>query len=965
MQKSFSFKGITRNSDNLLVAEGECMELINLRVKDGCLVPFPSEYDETELQSCYSKVYWHSAAEMFLCIEYGDEGNVHIYNKDYTILLNESDGGLCLFPLLTKVERIEFMGNIVCCIAARTTYYLIFATGKYKWLGERPTLPELSFSYTSVVYEASTDDEYMAGISLRKEDDALRWGNVSKGYFDQCLSMLHSHGYYVDRALFRYALRLFDGSYFCYSPIYYVDDDNEVNELARDSKNFQSGPLTQGSLSSKYVARVQGFLPTFHLTNLHLEDWENVIVGIDVFTSGSIYGHKVVNSNVDFSMRNNVQYSSDSGFERYVEKDGQEIVDDVQNVSVFYKVAEFNNFGVLIDSLKDVSPSSLALCDALPDDIGSLVNRSAAYSYTFNGRLHLGGIREVLMKGYNPRVYLPAGVTPTRVNYALVVTRLKTHSGISVVKREYIRDFTLGLKDDALWMTPYIMYPDARAYEITFTITMGDTTYRKTFPLKQHKTLNLAQYVNPGGSLYRVSLEPHLANGTSPSSYSEANILAYFSYTPGVYEVRYVSDGIWYYGDKPFVLRDGPDGMKYYVMIMTFNPRQGDTITITVTKENSVDVVKGIEDIELDGTWELLEEPIDVQEENECEIRGNVLKVSSVDNPFYFPAKNTYAPSSEDIVAVCSNTVALSQGQFGRHPLYLFCKNGVWAMESDASGSLVYATSYPVSREVCTNAASVCGTDSGVAFVTARGLMLLQGTTLAYLSETIDADTHFMQQIELKDIFHRIATLVENQYSLSRDSFSEYIANAEVALAYIPQENELWISCVDYNYTYVYSLNSGVWTKIPKSFICFVNHYPHQLYVRIIDDKSSIATIDEKRACPYSAVTLFTRPQLFGTKLPKRIMQFMLHAVIKSASQSPAYLFNGLGCYLLCSNDGVHFKLVMGSEKKSDFNDIVFPYFPTSAYKYYVIALSGTIANDSRIVGAELNIATVWENRLR
>ena len=50
---------------------------------------------------------------------------------------------------------------------------------------------------------------------------------------------------------------------------------------------------------------------------------------------------------------------------------------------------------------------------------------------------------------------------------------------------------------------------------------------------------------------------------------------------------------------------------------------------------------------------------------------------------------------------------------------------------------------------------------------------------------------------------------------------------------------------------------------------------------------------------------------------------------------------------------------------KKDFNDIVFPYFPTKAYKYYIIALSGTIGNDSRIVGTELSIAAAWENRLR
>ncbi|MBQ8257868.1 MAG: hypothetical protein IJY98_08150 [Bacteroidaceae bacterium] len=964
MQKSFSFKGITRNSDNLLVADGECMELINLRVKDGCLEPYPSGYNETELECCFSKIYWHPAAEMFLCLEYNNEGRVYIYDKNFRIVRERTTGDSVYFPSLKGVERIEFVGNIVCCIAETTTYYFIYDSVEYRWLGARPDMPELSFSCESLVYEAVSDDEYVAGYSYRNGDASLRWGNVAKGYFDQALSMLHSRGYYVDRALFRYALRLFDGTHFCYSPIYYVDDDSTNNGLARDAANFQSEPLNPGALSSKYVAKVQGFIPAFHLKNLNLAAWENIIVGIDIFTTGSIYGHKIARSNEKWSSRNGVYHSDETGYERYVEKSGQEILNDVASAASFYKVAEYNIFGVLVDNVVDVSLSSLALCENLPDDSGSLVDRKAAYSYFFNGRLHLAGLKEMFMKGYNPRVYLPANVTPSRADYALVVTRLKTTAGISVVKREYIRDFTLGLENGELSMSPYIMYPDSRAFEITFTITMGETTYRRTFPLNRHKTLNLAHYINASGSLYEVTLEAHLANGATPSSYAENNILAYFSYTPGVYLISYVANGIWYYEGKPFVLRDGPDGNRYYRMLSILSPRAGDTITITIKRSSSITEVTGVEDIKLDDTWEVIEDIEDIEEENACDVRANVMKVSAVDNPFYFPAKNTYSPSREAIVAMCSNTVALSQGQFGQHPLYLFCRDGVWAMQSDASGGVTYATAHPVAREICVNAASVRSASSGIVFLGKKGLMLLQGNTLKCLSAVIDADSHFMQNVVVRDLLYRIAMIADNHYSLSRRSFNEYI-NGEIAVEYIHAENEIWVSNNAYEYSYVYSLDNGTWTKISRSFICFVNAYPRQLCMRIIDDKSYVAVIDRNNVEPYSYITLLTRPQLWGSKLPKRILQFMLHAAIKSATSAPAYFYPGLACYLLCSNDGVHFKLVAGAEKNKDFNDIVFPYFPTKAYKYYIIALSGTVGNDSRIVGTELSIAAAWENRLR
>lgn len=963
MQKSFSFKGITRHSDDLLVSDGECMELVNLRVKDGCLEPLPSEYNETELEYCYEKAYRHPVSEMLLCVEYRNQGRVHFYDKDLKLVKSEA-GEDELFPDLCNIVRIEFVGSLVCCFSDSTTYYLVYDSGEYRWLGVRPFLPELSFSYDSIVVESATDDEYLAGVSLRKEDAPTRWGNVSKGYFDHCLSMLHSRGYYVDRALFRYALRLFDGSYFCYSPIYYVDDDNAVGELARDAKNFYSKPLESSASSSRYVARVQGFLPTFHLKNLDLSAWSNIVVGVDIFTTGSIYGHKVVTSNEEFSIRNNVRYSKDDGFERYVEKGGEEIMNDVQNAAMFYKIAEFNAQGVLVDSVKDVSLSSLALCDSLPDEAGSQTDRSASYTLFFNGRLHLAGVKESFMKGYGPRAHLPAGVTPTKADYALVVTRIKTTAGVAVVKREYIRDYTLGLKDGALWMTPYIMYPDSRAFEIMFTITMGDVTYRRTFPLKQHRMLNLASYVNAGGSRLTVSLECHLTVGTRPSSYSVEGILAYFSNTPGVYEIKYVSGGIWYYGDKPFVLDNATGSNTLRRLISTLNPHIGDTIKITISKNDEVSDVKGVEDIAFDDSWEIIEEVVDVAEENCCEVRGNVLKVSAVDNPFCFAPINTYTPSQGDILAISSNAVALSQGQFGQYPLYVFSKDGVWAMEGTASGGVTYARSYPVARELCTNGNSICCTDSGVLFLAKRGIMLLQGSSLSCITDAIDAESHFMQGVDHENILYKIARITETQYALSREPLSDFL-KGNVAMGYVSAENEVWVSNNDFNYSYVYSLSNGTWTKISKSFMCFVNSYPHQLYLRIVDDKSYIAVIDRENALRHTYVTLFTRPQLLGSKLPKRILQFMLHAAVRITDTGHYIDFCGLACYLLCSNDGVHFKLVAGAEKKNDFNDMVFPYFPTQAYKYYIVALTGSVALESRIVGAEILIEPAWENRLR
>ena len=50
MHKIFSFKGITRNGDPLVADEGECIKVVNMRMKDGVYVPVPRPEVVAELR---------------------------------------------------------------------------------------------------------------------------------------------------------------------------------------------------------------------------------------------------------------------------------------------------------------------------------------------------------------------------------------------------------------------------------------------------------------------------------------------------------------------------------------------------------------------------------------------------------------------------------------------------------------------------------------------------------------------------------------------------------------------------------------------------------------------------------------------------------------------------------------------------------------------------------------------------
>lgn len=115
---------------------------------------------------------------------------------------------------------------------------------------------------------------------------------------------------------------------------------------------------------------------------------------------------------------------------------------------------------------------------------------------------------------------------------------------------------------------------------------------------------------------------------------------------------------------------------------------------------------------------------------------SNTVKYSDYGNPFHFPAINSIQVGNEDIVGISTSAKALSQGQFGQFPLYVFCTDGIWALEVGSDGS--YTSVTPVSRDVCNNPDSITQIDGAVVFTTDQGLMMIQGSEAVNLSSAME-----------------------------------------------------------------------------------------------------------------------------------------------------------------------------------------------------------------------------------
>ena len=224
------------------------------------------------------------------------------------------------------------------------------------------------------------------------------------------------------------------------------------------------------------------------------------------------------------------------------------------------------------------------------------------------------------------------------------------------------------------------------------------------------------------------------------------------------------------------------------------------------------------------------------EENNTTEDYSNGLKVSSTNNPLYFPVENTYQVGSSEVVAMMSNSVAVGTGQTGSAPLYIFCKDGVYAMFVDEKGEMAYTNSRVIARDVCNNAKSVTPIDSGVVFTTDRGLMSIAGEQVSEIGQPLEGDwvqfttaDHIDFSKIAKNAYYmkRLAGLPDEsdttQDSMTQTDFLSYLKGS--IINYNHNEFELMVSNPNYNYTYILNKQRD-WSRRDIRAEEYVNNYP-------------------------------------------------------------------------------------------------------------------------------------------
>lgn len=224
------------------------------------------------------------------------------------------------------------------------------------------------------------------------------------------------------------------------------------------------------------------------------------------------------------------------------------------------------------------------------------------------------------------------------------------------------------------------------------------------------------------------------------------------------------------------------------------------------------------------------------------EQQTNRLQVSAMNNPFFVAAQNIYSigETGSKIEAINIATEQVSETRFGAYPLYIFTDRAIHAMETGVD-NVVYASIIGISNERKLSGTTTVGAANAVMFIGDKGVMALEGRYAINLSNDI---------CETPSVKTDLAT------------FETYYRSAQ--LLYNSKENELIVYNNKYDYAYIYSLYSKVWTRRTWS--------GNEIGSRQITTASGICSLlDEDATKPIADVQIVTRPLKLGAMELKRV----------------------------------------------------------------------------------------------
>lgn len=366
-------------------------------------------------------------------------------------------------------------------------------------------------------------------------------------------------------------------------------------------------------------------------------------------------------------------------------------------------------------------------------------------------------------------------------------------------------------------------------------------------------------------------------------------------------------------------------------------------------------------------------------ERNTNEQIPNMMMVSTVNNPFSFPVETIYRVGHGRIIGLGTPTQAISTGQFGQFPIYVFCSDGIFAGEV---GSSAYSSFHPVSRDIATSAKGIISIDNAIVFTTANGLMLLAGNDTQDISgkmegETVElyrknSDYGYILNItevhkfpyltnyiptDLKEAIDYTETIsnggVIDETLKNSKRFNTMLQNAEIAYDYMNKQL-LIIDSTDRSRVMVYDLASQSFVKVVAPFTRMLNSWPNAMGY---DDSGNVydlnRIINHEERTGTVPVLYVSRP-IHSKDVLLKLRELKLNGFIHDAAQLPFFLYG--------SRRGDDWQLLAGIDISKTNNKVK---FVGSGMKYFVFAIAAELPVSAVVTDVEFVSEPFAGNKLR
>lgn len=350
----------------------------------------------------------------------------------------------------------------------------------------------------------------------------------------------------------------------------------------------------------------------------------------------------------------------------------------------------------------------------------------------------------------------------------------------------------------------------------------------------------------------------------------------------------------------------------------------------------------------------------------------NVILTTHTDNPLNWDASLETSVGNGEILATAPNTRALSEGQYGQHPMYAFTTDeGVWALRIGSDGKLT--AEQAVTRDTLADKKSILQLDTSILFGTARGVMELAGSKSACMTDRLTGKGFDVTQLKGYATLLEAAGMTLDELPSSSADFRQFVRGCRMAYDYINQRIYVWNPKVEnnsraYNYAYIYSIKGKSWGVIGCTLKEPLNTYPESLVTT--DDRKVVKLGAEENSDNSSnsdnsddsgdsgnvgKALIVTRPlkvdSLDGLKTLYEVWQ---RGMIRPADDS-----HWVKQALYGSRDMYNWRLVGSS------NTSRLPSLGGSPYKYYRVVVVASMGDDEFIEGCEIRWRDKYGNVLR